>query len=76
MTFEQKCKEYLLSLKSEGLIVDADIYGVNEEMNTANCVGRFHTDDNTIEEKSIYVYLEDETMKWKYLKKIDAQDSE
>ena len=45
-------------------------------MNTANCVGRFHTDDSTVEEKCMYVYLDGETMNWKYLKKIDAQDSE
>jgi hypothetical protein len=76
MTFEQKSKEYLLSLKNDGVFVDADIHGINEEMHTANCVGRFHTDDNTIEEKSFYVYLDGETMKWRYFKKIDAQDSE
>ena len=76
MTFEQKCKEYLLTLKNEEVFVDADIHGINEEMNTANCVGRFHTDDSTVEEKCMYVYLDGETMNWKYLKKIDAQDSE
>jgi hypothetical protein len=71
MTFEEKTKNYLLSLKNDKVIVDADIYGINEDYNTANCIGRIVNDNSEIEEKRIYVYEEDEIMKWKLLIPID-----
>jgi hypothetical protein len=72
MTFEEKTKNYLLSLKNDKVIIDANIYGVNEDFNTANCIGRIINNNSEIEEKRIYVYEEDDVMKWKFLITIDS----
>jgi hypothetical protein len=74
MNFEEKTKNYLISLKNDKIIIDADIYGINEDYKTANCIGRIVNDNSEIEEKRIYVYEEDEIMKWKFLIPINTNE--
>ena len=67
MNFEQTTKNYLLELKSENVILDGKITGVEEEFKTATCIAKFLLSDETIEERFVCVYDEDGENKWKYL---------
>lgn len=66
MTFEQITKDYIVELKNQGVLIDANIIGVNEEFKTSTCVGRFLVND-IVEEKYIYIYDDKGTITWKYL---------
>jgi hypothetical protein len=74
MSFEEKTKNYLLSLKNDNVIVDADIYGVKEDYNTSNCIARMINEVGEIEEKRIYVYEDNNVMTWKFLIPINPND--
>jgi len=72
MTFEQQTLNYIVKLKNDGIIIDMDIYGVNEQLRTATCIGRFLNDDSTVEEKHVIVYEIDDTITWSFLKPVDT----
>jgi len=72
MTFEQQTRDYIVTLKNDGIIIDMDIYGVNEQLRTATCIGRFLTEDSTVEEKHVIVYEIDDTITWSFLKLVDT----
>ncbi len=67
MTFEQQTRDYIVTLKNDGIIIDMTIYGVNEELRTATCIGRFLTEDSTVVERHVIVYEIDNTITWSYL---------
>jgi hypothetical protein len=66
MTFEQSTKDYLLVLKNQGVILNANIYGVSEEFKFSNCVADF-LENNSVVQKSICVYDDNGTITWKNL---------
>jgi hypothetical protein len=67
MTFEQQTRDYIVTLKNDGIIIDMDIYGVNEQLRTTTCIGRFLNNDSIVEEKHVIVYEIDNTITWSYL---------
>ena len=72
MTFEQQTLDYIVTLKNDGIIIDMDIYGVNEQLRTASCIGRFLNGD-VVEEKHVIVYEINDTITWSFLKPIDTK---
>lgn len=75
MIFENRVKDYIVVLKNNGQIIDADIIGVNEDLKTARCVGRF-LEDNTVNEKLIYVYEQNNDLTWNYLNPLKPDSEE
>ena len=67
MNFEQTTKNYLLELKSENVILDGKIIGIDEEFKTATCIAKFLLSDDIVEEKHICVYDDNGENRWKYL---------
>jgi hypothetical protein len=67
MTFEQQTRDYIVTLKNDGIIIDMDIYGVNEQLRTTTCIGRFLNNDSIVEERHVIVYEIDNTITWSYL---------
>jgi hypothetical protein len=70
MSFEQEVKDYIVTLKNTGVVIDMDIYGVNETLRTASCIGRFLNEESIVEEKYVYVYEINDNLTWSYLKPI------
>lgn len=72
MIFENIVKQYIIDLKNEDKLIDADIIGVNEEFKTAKCIARF-LEDLVVVEKLIYIYEINNTLNWKYLEPINKE---
>jgi hypothetical protein len=72
MTFEQQTKDYIVTLKNDGIIIDMDIYGVNEQLRTSSCIGRFLNGD-VVEERYVIVYEINNTITWSFLKPVDTK---
>lgn len=70
MSFEQITKDYLILLKDEGVILDANIMVVNEEFKTSDCIASF-LEENTIIQKYICVYNDNGNITWKNLVPIE-----
>lgn len=66
MTFEQITKDYIVELKNQGVLIDANIIGVNEEFKTSTCIGFFLVED-IVKEQYIYIYDDKGTITWKFL---------
>jgi hypothetical protein len=66
MTFEQKCNDYFLVLRDSGVIIDAQLFGVDENFRTANGAARFIDADSVVNEKKIYLYEINGEINWSY----------
>lgn len=74
MNFEKKAYEYILQLKNSGVLIDANIYGVNEELMTAEGIGRFLVEDGSVQEKHIILFMIGGVITWRYLIKIEDKN--
>jgi hypothetical protein len=66
MIFEQLTNDYIILLKEQGILLDANVIGVNEEFRTSTCVGKFIVDDVVVE-RYMCVYEDKGVITWKYL---------
>jgi hypothetical protein len=73
MIFENKVNEYIIELKNDGILIDADITGVNEDLKTSKCVGRF-LENGVIEEKNIYIYEDKGSLTWNIINIIKQEN--
>jgi hypothetical protein len=71
MIFENKVKEYLTELKNNEILIDADIIGINENLKTSKCIGRF-LENGVINEKLIYIYEHNDVLVWYFLNALDS----
>jgi hypothetical protein len=69
MNFEETTKQYLIDLKNQNVLIDAYIFGVNEEFECSTCMGRF-LEDGTVKEKKMIVHKEGDTLKWNLLETV------
>lgn len=70
MNFEQITKDYLVLLKDQGVILDANIMQVNEQFKTSYCVASF-LETSEIIQKNICVYDENGNLDWKSFVPVD-----
>jgi hypothetical protein len=75
MIFENRVKDYIVELKNSGVIIDGDILGVNEDLKTSKCIGRF-LEDGMINEKLIYVYEYNNNLTWNLLNPLKSETEE
>lgn len=72
MNFENTVKNYLIELKNEEILIDADITGVNEELKTSRCIATF-LEDGVINEKYIYIYDNKGVLTWNIFNPIESE---
>jgi hypothetical protein len=73
MSFEQKCNDYLLLLKAQGVLLDADLYGVNEDFKTAHGKARFTDTTLGVIEKRIHIREVDGQLTWSYFTPLEPE---
>jgi hypothetical protein len=66
MDFEQTCIQYLSQLRTDGIIIEGDLYGVNEDTHVAKAIVSI-LQNGKVNEKSIILYEENENLIWKFL---------
>lgn len=73
MDFEQTCIQYLLQLKSDGIILEGDLYGVNEITHVAKGIISI-LQNGTVNEKKIIIYEDGGILDWKFLNPLSQND--
>lgn len=76
MTFEETCKEYLTQLKTNGIILEGDLYGINEVNEIGKAKVSILEADDSVSEKFIIVFKSEGNTIWKFLKPKDQIDYE
>lgn len=69
--FEDLSISYLAQLKTDGTIINGDLIGVNEVLETSQAKVMIVGGDNTIEEKYIVIYKLNDNLTWGFYKKAD-----
>lgn len=66
MRFEDLSNQYLSELTSQGVILNGQLHGVNEQLQTSNGVATFLI-NNEAKEKKIFIHKVNGEMSWKFL---------
>jgi hypothetical protein len=70
MNFEQQSNEYLLQLISDGIFVDGNLIGVNEQKENAKAIVSVLSNDE-VNEKIIFIKKINNVLSWKFLNPVD-----
>lgn len=73
MSFEQECNEYLLQLKTDSVILDGDLVGINEVTRTGRAKVSVLQND-VADEKYIIIYEQNNNINWKFINPKDQID--
>lgn len=69
-TFEQQANEYLVTLMNNETIIEGNLIGVREDLNTAKAIVSLFINDQ-LTEKHIAIYKKNGIIEWSFLNVID-----
>lgn len=73
MRFEDLSNDYLSDLITQGVILDGQLHGVNENLQTSNGVATFLINGEA-KVKKIFIHKINDIMSWKFLTPVDNVD--
>lgn len=71
MSFEEQSKQYLSSLVSQGVFLESDLVGINEDHQTGKALSSIIV-NGEVSQKIIFLYKENGDLTWKYFNPVDT----